>query len=407
MSKVLNTRIRYIRLVTLFVASQAAIAILLSRRQELALLLFIPTIVVAPLLLRSGLNLYRSPARSVQTVTLFIIMLAIVSNMSYFTYEISTPFRHWTRVLFPLLLFFLSIKIFRVHEGEINVFVVVFMVTFCFSIFKTIETSAIISNQLGHLSQTNWGIAVAAASPYIFLINSKFLRSTLLSIAVAALIMSLKRTGFLSAAVLILAFFWPAVASFRLKRGFAPSKIRAILAGTAVLVGGVAYLTIIKQLAPYLVRAEARLFDSTGDGSGRFGMWLSAIDLVKDSSFHDLMFGRGFGWFHDNHIRIGIEITSLHNDFLDFLISFGVLGSLLYVLLVSRVIELAISHQGRGAHSSFAISLTLIFLIYSFFSGVFFIVFYFTPLFVGIGYLEAQKPNKQMVHTRNDGVSTQ
>lgn len=49
----------------------------------------------------------------------------------------------------------------------------------------------------------------------------------------------------------------------------------------------------------------------------------------------------------------------------------------------------------------------LIFCIYSMFSGIFFYVFYFTPLFVGIGYLEAQNPNRQMVHARNDAVPAQ
>ena len=225
----------------------------------------------------------------------------------------------------------------------------------------------------------------------------------MLFVAVTTLIISLKRSGFLAAAVLILAYFWPVLVSFRFKRGIAPSKIRAILASAAVFAGGAAYLTNSEQFASYLLRAETRLMNAARDGgSGRLDMWSFAIDLLRDASFPELIFGRGYGWFHDNSLRIGFGVESLHNDFIDFFISFGVLGALLYTLLVSRVIWLAIAFRGYGPNASFAISLALSFCIYSIFSGVFFYAFYFIPLFVGIGYLEAQNPNRQMVHTGND-----
>ncbi len=408
LSRNMNIRIRYIRLVTVFVATQAAIVILLSRRQELALLLFIPTIVVVPLLLFSSLKPYRFSALSAQTITMLIILLALVSNMSYFTTEINTPFEHWTRLLFPILLLLISAEIFRRSEDAINVFILFFMVTFCLSVLKTFETSAEIALQQGIERQTNWGNALAATSPFIFLIKKTLLRNTLLFVAVTTLIISLKRTGFMSAAVLVLVHFWPTLASFRFAQSISLSKIRSIVTGAVVIGGGALYLSKSEQFSfsSYLIRAELRLLKAAEDGgSGRLGLWSSAIDLFREGNFFQLIFGRGFGWFHDNYLRLKFGIQSLHNDPLEFLISFGLLGAILYTLLISRLIGLTISFRDCGAHTSFATSLVLIFVIYSFFSGTFFYVFYYTPLFVGIGYLEAQNPSRQISPRQNKAVT--
>lgn len=318
--------------------------------------------------------------------------------MSYFTSKTNTPFEHWVRLLFPLVLLLLSVKVFRRSEGEIRVFVCAFIGGLILSIFKTFDASAVIANLQGIERQTNWGNAVAAASPFIFLLKTRVLRSTLLFVVFVTLIISLKRTGFLSAAVLVLAYLWPAISSSKLKPGITPSKIFSILTGAAVLTGGAVFLTKSEQFVSYLMRAETRLQGTVEDGgSGRVGLWSSSIDIFDDASFFELIFGRGFGWFHDNYQMMGFGVESLHNDLIDFLISFGVLGALLYILLVGRVIRLAIAFRGSGAHASFAISLALIFCIYSIFSGVFFYVFFFTPLFVGIGYLEAQNPNGKII----------
>jgi O-antigen ligase len=394
---IVNIRISHIRLLTLFVVSQAVLLVLLSQRQEIALLLFIPSILVAPLLLRFGPSFYKSSVLSLQGTVILVILLAFVSNLSYLMFDSDRVFEHWIRLLGPFLLILLSIKIFRDQESEINIFVFVFAVTLIISVVKTFSISDIIVLQQGVQNQTNWGNAVGAASPFIFLLKNKLLRDVLLLIAVSALIISLKRSGLLAAVALVFAYITPGLASFRFKLRIATSKLRAILASAAVFAGGMVYLMKSEQFAVYLMRAETRILNTSQDGgSGRVDLWASTIDIFLNSSSFELIFGRGFGWYSENYQMLGFGSESLHNDFLEFLIGFGIFGAILYIILIARLFLLMIAFRGSGEYASFAISLVLIFLIYSIFAGVFYYSFFFAPLFVGIAYLEVKNPNRPM-----------
>jgi len=364
----------------------------------LAAALTVPIILIAPFLLTTGVKSKRSSSFSTQKVLGYLLLVAFVSNLSYLSSEIQNSFQHWQRLLFPISVITMAAYIFRRDETQIDAFILAYLLVFALSCYKTFDASAMIELQQGVKRQTNWGNAVAAASPFIFLINHRYVRNAFLFIAIAVLIASLKRSGILSALVLSLTFVWHSVKFSNLSTRVSRRALISIPFGLAIVAIAAQKLVNNGTFSDYLLRAQVRILAAQDDGgSGRFDLWSSAIEIHRDAGVFQVIFGHGFGWFHDNYLRLGFGIESLHNDPIDFLISFGVLGAFIYLMLAARIIWLAVFYAGSKRDSAFALSTALTLVIYSMFSGIFFYSSFFVPLFIAVGYLEGRLATQRSI----------
>lgn len=386
--------ITHTRLLSVILALQVVVVTLHSQRQGLALSLFIIIIILAPLYLQLGSHAQKTSLLSSASICGYMALLAFISNLSYLGAEIAEPFRHWLRLLYPLILLAVATKIFQGDQREIKIFVWAFAGVLLFAVYKTFDVSFAMMLNQGISRQTNWGNAIAAASPFVFLIKRTLIKNILLLVAVAALIASLKRTGMMTVVVLFLAYLIPVIQSAGISSRISKKNLTSFLGAIVVFSFGALYILRSETFEAYLNLAHRRILLVGDDGgSGRLTVWLDALNLYSSGSVFELVFGRGFGWFHENSYKYGFLVESLHNDAVEFLISFGILGLFLYGLLLARTIFLAFIFVRSKEEASFALSVCLIFIIYSMFAGVFFYIFFFTPLFIGIGYLEARRAN--------------
>lgn len=111
---------------------------------------------------------------------------------------------------------------------------------------------------------------------------------------------------------------------------------------------------------------------------------------MSESNLYYVIFGYGFGWYHQNWQNFGTGIESLHNDVMEVWLSLGLVGVICYLAFLGRIAFLSLSiAKSRPELREFALSVFPIYLIYAAVAGTFFYFYYFVPLFVAIGYLEA------------------
>lgn len=73
--------------------------------------------------------------------------------------------------------------------------------------------------------------------------------------------------------------------------------------------------------------------------SGRTIFWKSDIDAFLNSQFTNIIFGHGFDYVYDVNLReVGLYIWA-HNDVIDLLLSIGIVGTLLYLILFYRLFK--------------------------------------------------------------------
>lgn len=100
-------------------------------------------------------------------------------------------------------------------------------------------------------------------------------------------------------------------------------------------------------------------------GSGRIPLWLNTLTAYKESSITELIFGHGY-----NSVKSTIENSS-HNDFLEVLYNYGMLGIFGYLFFIIRIIWLTYSKK-KISREVFAVNAytVVIFLITSVFSHI-------------------------------------
>ncbi|MFT6674304.1 MAG: hypothetical protein ACJAVM_000475 [Sulfitobacter sp.] len=386
-----STTLKASSLVTVIAAALASLTILLNQRQEMSLYPTIAMVVLAGLSLVALKPHTRVRQYSASRILLALLAVGFISNMNYLSGEVKTPFENWARFSFPILLVpFSTVLILRSREN-LRIFTVFFLVVAVFAVYKVHTISDILVSLLSDSLQTNWGNALAAASPFIFFVRNRIVRNALLLVVVLTLVVSLKRTAFLSAAVLVFSLLlanWDGM----LKR--TRFTVRNAIVALVGLIGSMAAVFMAlrdERMNYYFDRAFIRIENARVDGgSGRTAIWADSSRIMEDSGILGNIFGHGFGWFDDNGHRYGFAVESLHSDLVDFWISFGLAGVLIYIALLGRLAYLAVFvSRNHREHMAFAISSVLIFYIYSMFAGVFFFYAFFTPLFVAVGVLEA------------------
>jgi O-antigen ligase len=375
-----------------FVALLATAIVLLNQRQLVALYPSFALELLALFILAPSLYKLRTAEMDSGMILLFVVCLALINSAFTLTEQGISGVESWIKLLLPTLLVPAVTRLCSTRIQTMAIFEVFFLFALVFAFYKSLDRSQVIIDTYGVARQTNWANVIGAISPFVFLIRQKWLRYVFLSLVALFLLIALKRSGLTVLLILVLLEVSSLLhKTLRFRKG-----LLYALVASASIAGGF-FLAIEHNLfgvGDYASRAETRFQMISDDrGSGRLDVYGNIAEAFAESGFLKLLLGHGYGssaslLLSKGRIQ-GMEVESAHNDFLEFLVSFGVLGAFLYVTFVVRITYVSIWVLRRcPEYAKFAAANLAVFGIYSLVAGTFFYYYFFVPLFVGIGFLE-------------------
>ena len=137
-------------------------------------------------------------------------------------------------------------------------------------------------------------------------------------------------------------------------------RLRGILLVVAAVVVVVSVLPALSSTALFEKSSNLEGSDSSFS-NGRDQIWAYYISMFNGLSAFDKTFGAGVGMIAEHSMLV----VGTHNDFLSFLISYGVVGMVLYVVYVAR----SFTHCEAGLYGYVAVALFLWCAFFNGFSG--------------------------------------
>ena len=135
-------------------------------------------------------------------------------------------------------------------------------------------------------------------------------------------------------------------------------------------------------------------------GSGRTELWAMAFDNIRNRNFVELLFGSGSG------SSLDLLGTGAHNEWIEFLFSFGLIGVVLYAMMCGALIKryLVLLNQ-RSPYAPHAGMMTVYVLMVGLFGGFFFVhsTFYVFAFFGLIEFLNIR--HRKIIYEKNRFIS--
>lgn len=186
----------------------------------------------------------------------------------------------------------------------------------------------IFSNNTG-ISQISGVYYLMFMLPLIFLNKNNYIKIVGISIIIYTLVLSQKRTGLLAMTAFLLSYY---IFYYRMKSEDIKGSLRRILIFTIAIVAivGLLYLAS-KDLNIEILNKMKRI--KSDEGSGRIDIWMKVIESIKNTEINKLIFGNGFNAVYYN---LGMNLSA-HNDFLEIIYDYGILGIFLYILMLGQL----------------------------------------------------------------------
>lgn len=186
----------------------------------------------------------------------------------------------------------------------------------------------------GHFASLNTGYFVLFAYPMVLLDKSKTKKAIATILMILVILLSMKRGGMV---VVGLAYFLYFLLSSN------RHIWRKIALGT-VLVSVVAFYLVpkVNEYSGGTLEARYEFTQNQGDEEGRSTMYAQVWKKAWDSSGLEIVFGHGHKAVTANKVCDGV---AAHNDYLEFLYDFGIIG--LFLLLVYQERLVIVTYMSR------------------------------------------------------------
>ena len=201
--------------------------------------------------------------------------------------------------------------------GFIVLFVIAFFINISFLNYIQIDYG----EEIGITNLVYWCLC---AVPFIFLIKRRWIFFTFLVATTVIILMTGKR----SANICLLLMLVSILLNIRRQGG----KIKNLI---FIFVGGIALFFIVNHYFSFAVEGVMDRMRSIEDsqGSGRIPLYHDVFRVIETNSFFDWLVGRGYG-----SITI-TEHTNAHNDALQMLFEYGLVGLVFYLLMLWNAIR--------------------------------------------------------------------
>lgn len=216
--------------------------------------------------------------------------------------------------------------------------------------------------------------------PYLFLIEHKKLKILLIALSAIMVLTSFKRGTMVTLPIMLFTYGF----IHTLQRGGVIKFInRSLLVGAVALV---ALLYIDEASDGFLSSRFTR--EELASGSGRTEYRDIALRVVGERGFIDFFVGSGHG------SSVNLIGTGIHNEWLEFLFSFGVIGLLLYTFLGLKFLRQGYRYYRlKSRYVSHMMMMMAYFYMVSFFSGFIgvYVTYYFFAFMGIITYLNERE----------------
>ena len=178
-----------------------------------------------------------------------------------------------------------------------------------------------ITEEIGITNLVYWCLC---AVPFIFLIPKKWIRLVLILLTVVVVLLTGKRSANICMVFILV--------SLVLFNGKKERRTRNVI---FALLGGVVLLVFVNRYLSFAVEGvvERMYTVQKSQGSGRVPLYNDVFNVLKTNSVVDWLVGRGYGSILiTNH-------TNAHNDALQMLFEYGIVGLILYVIMFVSVIK--------------------------------------------------------------------
>ena len=222
----------------------------------------------------------------------------------------------------------------RMNENTVKQIVYLFLIIYIIGLFYFIQGKLfqLVNLKRGLEDTTNAIYCLVSIVPFLMLLKQKWLRLFLLIIAFVCTLYSNKR----GAAIVMALAMIPTISN--VFEGMQNKRSKRFL----IIATGIAIVYLLYYIGgAYL---NGRLFErfkeveETG-GSGRSEIWANVLDAYNSSNFGEQLLGHG----HYAVSSLG-NATAAHNDFLDVLYDYGLVGLFVYVMihlsLIAKIFKL-------------------------------------------------------------------
>lgn len=254
----------------------------------------------------------------------FYYLFQLVSPNPYFN------FGQYVRLALSLCLFFgfYTYEDSKISNKLLGVYAITFIIQCSLKIFNGNAFAAIedLNQKVGGDTAS---IGLALCIPLIFYAFKDKLAFILFVISFGITLLSLRRTSIL-AFVVALPFVWPYI------KGHLNKKMLLVFA-----VAGIVAIYYVWQVVGAKILVRFLEYSDAGSGlesygSGRTEFWSFIIDRYFDGG--SLLFGYGMGSIYEAYSKYwDLPLSHAHNDFLELLYTFGVIGLLLWCIYIYKL----------------------------------------------------------------------
>ncbi|MGG0276184.1 O-antigen ligase family protein [Bacillus rhizoplanae] len=262
---------------------------------------------------------------------LFVVFSFIPTLNLYIEYSSSSIIHIFGEMYFWLASFVLAyICNFYSNKGiEMTKITVVLLPIFSFLFFNIIEYSQVQDTAL--ISMVYYCVFLI---PFVLMIEKKILKFAAMLLILACVLLSIKRTAFLAFSGVILIYYFT---NYKVQAKNSKLILTSIFSGVIGFVLIYVFFNFIVETfnVNIMYRIET-MFDD--QGSGRVEIWNRTWEMIKQSSIFGLIFGHGFNAVYMK----SFPQYSAHNDYLEVLYDYGIVGIFIYLKMYSILIRYSI-----------------------------------------------------------------
>lgn len=288
-------------------------------------------------------------------INIWIILVNIIQGANIWNVAIHVGLA----TLWILTYSFFSFYIRKFKESCIHIEALI-VIMFIFYVFAALYASYNIQKTYNRIAVINMVYDVLVFLPWITLIQNKKKRLLGIIIISVIVLISMKR-GAIIALPIMLSMSYVIEGIIKNKKKTYIVRIVGLL--SLFFIG----LVIFNYLTDGYIISRFT-YESLSTGSGRVNLYNIALEDIKNRTFINSLVGKGSG------SSVQLLGTGVHNEWIEFLFSFGIIGVFLYFNLFISLVKTNIKLIKRRSSyaSAYSIAITYI-LIVGMFGGIYFV----------------------------------
>ena len=222
----------------------------------------------------------------------------------------------------------------------------IWLVTIYYSNIAFTNFANYTGDEVGSVLNISYNVLVLI--PFLLQIRNKILRYTTMLISCGFIVLSMKRGAIIVMVIMLFVYYYMQTKSERIKK----LSFGRILVIASLLV---AAFFVVNKISNGFLMTRFSIAEIIS-GSDRDLLYSSAISDIKSRSFIDLLIGKGSG------SSLNIIGNGVHNEILEMIFSYGIIGLGIYLWLIVRGINILrqLLKQKNSATAYYAIALVYI-----------------------------------------------